>query len=125
MNGHSLLQLEDVRKIFARGTVDEVSALNGVNLDIYAGDFITTIGSNGAGKSTMLNIISGVYPPELGGRVIIEGKNITALSEYKRAAYVSRVYQDPEMGTSPQLTIEENLSLAFLRGQTRGVRKAV
>jgi len=121
----SLLQLRDVRKIFARGTVDEVIALNGVDLDVYAEDFVTVIGSNGAGKSTMLNVISGVYPPELGGKVIIAGKDITMLSEHKRAAYVSRVYQDPEMGTSPKLTIEENLSLAFLRGQPRGLKKAV
>lgn len=125
MENHSLLQLRNVRKIFARGTIDEVAALSGIDLNVCAEDFITVIGSNGAGKSTMLNIISGVYPPEHGGRVIIAGQDITMLSEYKRAAYVSRVYQDPEMGTSPRLTIEENLSLAFLRGQPRGLRMAV
>ena len=125
MENHSLLQLRNVRKIFARGTIDEVAALSGIDLNVGAEDFITVIGSNGAGKSTMLNIISGVYPPEHGGRVIIAGQDITMLSEYKRAAYVSRVYQDPEMGTSPRLTIEENLSLAFLRGQPRGLRMAV
>lgn len=105
--------------------MDEVIALNGIDLDVYAEDFVTIIGSNGAGKSTMLNIISGVYPPELGGKVIIAGEDTTMLSEHKRAAYVSRVYQEPEMGTSPKLTVEENLSLAFLRGQPRGLRKAV
>jgi len=125
VENHSLLQLRNVRKIFARGTIDEVAALSGIDLNVCAEDFITVIGSNGAGKSTMLNIISGVYPPEHGGRVIIAGQDITMLSEYKRAAYVSRVYQDPEMGTSPRLTIEENLSLAFLRGQPRGLRMAV
>jgi len=125
VENHSLLQLRNVRKIFARGTIDEVDALSGIDLNVCAEDFITVIGSNGAGKSTMLNIISDVYPPERGGRVIIAGQDITMLSEHKRAAYVSRVYQDPEMGTSPRLTIEENLSLAFLRGQSRGLRMAV
>ena len=121
----SLLQLRSIRKVFARGTIDEVNALNGIDLDIYAGDFVTVIGSNGAGKSTLLNIISGVYPPESGGKVIINGDDITNLSEYKRASYVSRVYQDPEVGTSPKLTVEENLSLAFLRGKSRGLKRAV
>jgi len=122
---HSILQLRDVVKIFARGTIDEVTALNGINIDIYEQDFITVIGSNGAGKSTMLNIIAGVFPPERGGRVLINGNNVTNLLGYKRAAYVGRVWQQPDSGTAGKLTIEENLSLALLRGQSRGLKRAI
>ena len=121
----SILQLRDVRKVFARGSVDEVTALDGVNLDVYDQDFVTIIGSNGAGKSTLLNIIAGVFPPEKGGRVVIKGDDVTRLAQHRRAAYVGRVWQEPEMGTASKLTIEENLSLALLRGQSRGLRRAV
>jgi putative ABC transport system ATP-binding protein len=121
----SLLQLRDVRKIFARDTIDEVVALNGINLDVYPEDFVTIIGSNGAGKSTLLNIIAGVFPPETGGKVIINGDDVANLSEYKHATYVGRVWQDPEMGTASRLTIEENLSLALLRGKPRGLRQSL
>jgi putative ABC transport system ATP-binding protein len=121
----SILQLRDVRKVFARGSVDEVTALAGVNLDIYDQDFVTVIGSNGAGKSTLLNIIAGVFPPEKGGRVLIKGDDVTRLAQHRRAFYVGRVWQEPEMGTAARLTIEENLSLALLRGQSRGLRGAV
>jgi putative ABC transport system ATP-binding protein len=121
----SILQLRDVRKIFARGSVDEVLALDGVNLDVYDQDFVTVIGSNGAGKSTLLNIIAGVFPPEKGGRVVIKGDDVTRLAQHRRAFYVGRVWQEPEMGTAAKLTIEENLSLALLRGQSRGLRGAV
>jgi putative ABC transport system ATP-binding protein len=121
----SILQLRDVRKVFARGSVDEVTALQGVNLDIYDQDFVTVIGSNGAGKSTLLNIIAGVFPPERGGRVVIKGDDVTRLAQHRRAFYVGRVWQEPEMGTASKLTIEENLSLALLRGQSRGLRGAV
>jgi len=122
---HSILQLRDVRKIFARGTVDEVTALDRVNLDVYDQDFVTIIGSNGAGKSTLLNIVAGVFPPERGGKVIINGDDVTSLDEYKRAAYIGRVWQEPEVGTARKLTIEENLSLALLRGRPRGLRGAI
>ena len=121
----SILQLRDVRKIFARGTIDEVTALDGVNLDVYDQDFVTIIGSNGAGKSTLLNIVASVFPPERGGKVVINGDDVTSLEEYRRAAYVGRVWQEPEVGTAPKLTIEENLSLALRRGQSRGLRGAV
>jgi len=121
----SILQLRDVRKVFARGSVDEVIALNDINLDVYDQDFVTVIGSNGAGKSTLLNIIAGVFPPERGGRVVINGDDVTGLAQHRRAAYVGRVWQEPEMGTASRLTIEENLSLALLRGQPRGLRGAV
>ena len=116
-----LLQLRDVSKIFARTTVDEVTALNNINLDVHAEDFMTIIGSNGAGKTTLLNVIAGIYPPERGGKIIINGRDITNLSEHKHAQYIGRVYQDPHIGTAAKMTIEENLSLAMLRGQSRGL----
>ena len=122
---NSILQLRDVSKVFARGTMDEVMALDGVNLDVYDRDFVTIIGSNGAGKSTLLNIIAGVFPPERGGKVIINGDDVTNLEEYRQAAYVGRVWQEPEVGTARKLSLEENLSLALLRGQRRGLRAAI
>ncbi|MFC2019327.1 ABC transporter ATP-binding protein [Chloroflexota bacterium] len=120
-----MLQLKGVSKVFSRGSVDEVTALHKIKLEVKAGDFITVIGSNGAGKTTMLNIIAGVYPPERGGGIIINGKDVTGLSEHRRAYYVGRVYQDPKIGTAAKMTIEENLSLAMLRGQSRGLRLAI
>ena len=120
----SLLQLRKITKIFSKGTIDEVTALDKINLDVGAEDYITIIGSNGAGKTTLLSVIAGVFPPERGGRVIISGNNITGLSEYKHAAYVGRVYQDPNIGTAAKMTIEENLAMAVLRGQHRGLRAA-
>jgi len=120
-NGDNLLSLRGVSKIFSRGSVDEVTALNSVSLEVRPRDFITIIGSNGAGKTTLLNVIAGVFPPERGGKIIIGEKDITNLSEYQRAYYVGRVYQDPQIGTAANMTIEENLSLAMLRGQSRGL----
>ncbi len=125
IESNSILQLRNVSKVFARGTMDEVIALNGVNLDVYDRDFVTIIGSNGAGKSTLLNIVAGVYPPERGGKVVINGDDVTNLEEYRRAAYVGRVWQEPEVGTARKLSLEENLSLALLRGQRRGLRTAI
>lgn len=125
IESNSILQLRNVSKVFARGTMDEVIALNGVNLDVYDRDFVTIIGSNGAGKSTLLNIVAGVYPPERGGKVVINGDDVTNLEEYRRAAYVGRVWQEPEVGTARKLSLEENLSLALLRGQRRGLRAAI
>jgi putative ABC transport system ATP-binding protein len=122
MSGNnSLLQLIGISKIFARATVDEVKALDNINLDIRAEDFITVIGSNGAGKTTLLNVIAGVFPPERGGKIIINGRNITNLSEHRHAQYIGRVYQDPHIGTAAKMTIEENLALAMMRGQSRGL----
>jgi putative ABC transport system ATP-binding protein len=120
----SLLQLKGITKIFSRGTVDEVKALDNINLDVNAEDYITIIGSNGAGKTTMLSAIAGVFPPERGGKIIVNGVDITGLSEYKRATYVGRVYQDPNIGTAAKMTIEENLAMAVLRGHTRGLGAA-
>ncbi|MEJ2047230.1 MAG: ATP-binding cassette domain-containing protein [Dehalococcoidia bacterium] len=120
-----MLELKEVSKVFARGTVDEVKAIDRVNLNVHEQDFITIIGSNGAGKSTLLNIIAGVFPPERGGKVIINGSDVTNLEEYTRATYVGRVWQEPEVGTAHKLSIEENLSLAVLRAQSRRLVPAV
>ncbi|MDY6911047.1 MAG: ATP-binding cassette domain-containing protein [Chloroflexota bacterium] len=119
-----MLQLRGISKTFSRGTIDEIEALSAINLDINAEDFITIIGSNGAGKTTLLNIVAGVYPPEKGGQIIVAGVDTAALSEYQRAQYVSRVYQDPQTGTAANMTIEENLSMAMMRGRSRGLRLA-
>ena len=119
----SLLKLKAITKVFAKGTIDEVTALNGINLDVNGGDYIAIIGSNGAGKTTLLNVIAGVYPPE-SGEIILNGRNITKLCEYRCANYVGRVYQDPHVGTAAKMTIEENLATAVLRGQPRGLRAA-
>jgi putative ABC transport system ATP-binding protein len=120
----SLLQLKNVSKKFGIGTLDEVTALDNINLCINTGDFITIIGSNGAGKTTLLNIIAGVYPPERGGNIIINNKDITSLNEHKRSQYFGRVYQDPHIGTAAKMTLAENLSLAIARGRSRGLRVA-
>ena len=120
----NLLQLKGITKIFSRGTIDEVKALDNIGLDVNAEDYITIIGSNGAGKTTMLNVIAGVFPPERGGRVIANGIDITSLSEYKHAAYIGRVFQDPNIGTAAKMTIEENLAMAVLRGKSRGLQAA-
>jgi len=116
-----LLQLKGIYKEFATGTIDEVRALDNVSLNAYNNDFITVIGSNGAGKTTLLNIIAGVYPPDRGGKITINGKDVTNLSEHKRAQYFGRVYQDPHIGTAAKMTVGENLSLAIARGQKRGL----
>lgn len=121
----SILRLEEMSKVFSKGTVDEVTALDNISLDVKDQDYITIIGSNGAGKSTMLNIIAGVYPPEKNGKVLIGERDVSRLSEYKHAEFIGRVYQDPNIGTAGKLTIEENLSLALLRGQRRGLRAAI
>ncbi len=119
-----LMRLKKVNKVFATGTIDEVKALDSINLDIYAGDFITVIGSNGAGKTTLLNIIAGVYPPDKGGSIVINDRDITNLPEHKRARYFGRVYQDPHVGTAAKMTIGDNLSLAIARGSRRGLSLA-
>jgi putative ABC transport system ATP-binding protein len=119
-----LLQFSGVSKTFSRDTADEVNALDNINLDVHSGDFIAVIGSNGAGKTTLLNLTAGVFPPERGGKITINGIDVTNMSEHKRAKYIGRVYQDPYVGTAAKMTIEENLSLAILRGQPRGLRIA-
>ena len=116
-----MLELKDVVKVFYPGTVNEKVALNGLNLKLEEGDFVTVIGGNGAGKSTMLNAICGVWPND-DGKVIIDGKDVTALPEYKRAAFLGRVFQDPMTGTAATMGIDENLAMAARRGEKRGLR---
>jgi len=89
---------------FLRGAYERVVALDGVDLQVQERDFVTIIGSNGAGKSTLLNIVAGVFPPERGGKIIIDGKDVTNWPEYRRAAFIGRVWQDPGMGTAGNLT---------------------
>ncbi|MGN0771981.1 MAG: ATP-binding cassette domain-containing protein, partial [Christensenellales bacterium] len=115
-----MLKLTNIHKTFNIGTINEKKALNGLNLDMAEGDFVTVIGGNGAGKSTMLNIISGVFLPEEGS-VEINGKDITKYPEYKRAAMLGRVFQDPMVGTAANMSIIENLALANRRGKKRGL----
>lgn len=110
--------------MFNEGSLDEKVALNDLDLEVKKGDFITVIGSNGAGKSTLLNIIAGKLIPD-DGEVWLEGKNITSLPEYKRAAYIGRVFQNPLAGTSPSLTIEENLAIAYNRVHKRTIKIGV
>ena len=116
-----MLKVEQVIKVFGHGTINEKVALNGLNLSLEKGDFVTVIGGNGAGKSTMLNSVAGVYPVDA-GKIIIDGVDVTHLSEHKRAAYLGRVFQDPMMGTAADMTIEENLAMAASRGKKRTLR---
>lgn len=120
----NLLTLQGITKIFSKGTVDEVVALEDVSLDVHTEDYITIIGSNGAGKTTLLNVIAGIFPPEE-GQVIINGEDVTHLPEHKRARFFGRVHQDPKVGTGAKLTIEENLAFAWLRSKRRGLKTAI
>ncbi len=115
-----MLQLHNIHKTFNLGTINEKVALNGVNLTLNEGDFVTVIGGNGAGKSTMLNAIAGVWPIDEGS-ILIDGIDVTGLPEYKRAQYLGRVFQDPMTGTTATMQIEENLALASRRGKKRGL----
>ncbi len=109
-----MLDIKGVYKTFNPGSVNEKHALNGIDLHLNEGDFVTVIGGNGAGKSTFLNAVAGVWPVD-SGRICIDGKDVTALPEYKRAAYLGRVFQDPMTGTAANMQIEENLALAARR----------
>lgn len=119
-----MLKLTGIYKTFNKGTVNEKHALNGVDLELNDGDFVTIIGGNGAGKSTLLNSICGVFPLD-GGMIEIDGINVTKLPEHKRAKYLGRVFQDPMMGTAADMWIEENMSLAYRRGERRGLKWAM
>ena len=116
-----MLDLKSISKTFNAGTVNEKTALNNLCLHLNDGDFVTVIGGNGAGKSTMLNAVAGAWPVDE-GTIEIGGVNVTKLPEYKRAKYLGRVFQDPMMGTAPTMMIEENLALAARRGQRRGLK---
>ena len=115
-----MLKIRDVYKTFNRGTVNEKVAINGLDLTLEDGDFVTVIGGNGAGKSTMLNLIAGVFPVD-SGKIILNGLNLNGLPEHKRARFLGRVFQDPMRGTAATMGIEENLALAYRRGKRRGL----
>ena len=112
-----MLKLENIEKTFNAGTVNEKKALCGVDLELKDGDFATVVGSNGAGKSTLFNAIAGTFFPDK-GRVWLDGKDITFVAEHVRSREIGRLFQDPLMGTAPNMTIEENLSVAYLRAST-------
>ena len=115
-----MLEIQNIHKTFNPGTINEKVALNGVNLNLNPGDFVTIIGGNGAGKSTTLNAIAGVWSVDE-GNIIIDGVDITKLSEHKRALYLGRVFQDPMTGTAATMSIEENMAIAARRGERRGL----
>ena len=117
-----MLELRNVCKTFNVGTVNEKTALKGLSITLEDGDFVTVIGGNGAGKSTMLNAIAGVWPIDQ-GQIIIDGEDVTKLPEYKRAKYLGRVFQDPMTGTAATMEIQENLALAKRRGDHRMIYK--
>ena len=116
-----MLEIQNVHKTFNLGTINEKVALNGVNLNLNPGDFVTIIGGNGAGKSTTLNAIAGVWPIDE-GKIIVNGVDLTRLSEHKRAVHLGRVFQDPMIGTASTMSIEENMAIAARRGEHRGLR---
>lgn len=119
-----MLELRNIHKTFNPGTVNEKHALKGINLTLKDGDFVTVIGGNGAGKSTMLNAIAGVWPVDEGS-ILIDGQDISKLPEYKRAAFLGRVFQDPRNGTAPTMGIDENLALAMRRGKIRTLKNGL
>lgn len=115
-----MLKVNNIAKTFNPGTINEKKALDGVSLHLNPGDFVTIIGGNGAGKSTLMNAITGVWPVD-NGSIILDGTNVTGMPEYKRAKYIGRVFQDPMMGTAPDMQIIENLALAYRRGKRRNL----
>ena len=119
-----MLELKNIYKTFNAGTVNEKMALRGLNLTLEDGDFVTVIGGNGAGKSTMLNAIAGVWPVDQ-GQILIGDADVTKLPEYKRAKYLGRVFQDPMTGTAATMEIQENLALALRRGDSRTLKAGI
>lgn len=119
-----MLEVKHIVKTFFKGTVNEKTALRGVDLKLETGDFATVIGGNGAGKSTLLNSIAGVFPVDE-GQIIIDDHDVTKMPEYKRAAFIGRVFQDPMLGTAGNMQIEENLLLALRQRQAHGLEVGV
>ncbi len=116
-----MLELKNISKTFNPNTINAKTALDNLSLTLNDGDFVTVIGGNGAGKSTMLNAISGTFYVD-SGSILIDGQDVTKLPEYKRASYLGRVFQDPMMGTAPNMQIDENLAIAARRGASRGLK---
>lgn len=119
-----MLKIENLTKVFGKGTINEMKALDGIDFHGKAGDFITVIGSNGAGKSTLMNCIAGVFPAD-SGKVILNGRDISGMPEHKRAKMIGRVFQDPLKGTAFDMTIEENLSIAYNKLRSRGLQAGI
>ena len=119
-----MLKLENVWKIFDPGTINEKTALKGINLEIKDGEFVTVIGGNGAGKSTLLNAIAGTWSVSE-GKIYIDDIDVTGMPDFKRASMIGRVFQDPMIGTASDMQLEENLALALRRGKKRGLRWGV
>lgn len=119
-----MLAVENVSKVFNRGSVNEKVALQRIRLSLDHGDFVVVIGSNGAGKSSLMNVIAGVFPVDE-GKVFINGEEVTKKREYQRASYIGRVFQDPMAGTAPTMTIAENMAMAFRRGRRRGLTSSL
>ena len=113
-----MLELQNISKTFHPGTVNEKQALREVSLTLQTGDFVTILGSNGAGKSTLFNAVAGTFAPD-SGKIILDGTDITPLPDFKRSKSIGRMFQDPMKGTAPNMTIEENLALAYLRASKR------
>lgn len=116
-----MLEIKDIYKTFNAGTINERKALQGVSLKLEDGDFVTVIGGNGAGKSTMLNAVAGVWPVD-SGSIIIDDVDVTGMPEHKRAKFLGRVFQDPMNGTAATMQIDENLAMAYRRGKRRTLR---
>jgi len=119
-----MLEIKNIRKVFGGGTINEKVAIDDVSLHLAAGDFITIIGSNGAGKSTLMNCIAGVFPVD-SGRIILNGTNITKQPEHRRSKAIGRVFQDPLKGTAYDMTIEENLSIAYSKNKRHGLQPGI
>ena len=119
-----MLKITNLQKTFNPGTINAKTALNGLNLTLNEGDFVTVIGGNGAGKSTMLNAIAGVWKPDY-GTIAIDGVDVTNMPEHKRAKFLGRVFQDPMKGTAPDMEIAENLAIAARRGTKRKLIKGI
>ena len=119
-----MLEIKSISKTFNAGTVNEKKALDRLSLSLKEGDFVTVIGGNGAGKSTMLNAVAGVFPVDEGS-IFIDGTDVTKLAEHRRAKYLGRVFQDPMTGTAASMQIEENMALASRRGAARTLRPGI
>jgi len=119
-----MLKIVNVEKTFNKGTINEKKALDGINLHIKEGEFVTVIGGNGAGKSTVLNMVAGVYPIDA-GQIILDGEDISRKPEYARAKFLGRVFQDPMKGTAAGMEIQENLALAYRRGEKRTLKSMI
>lgn len=119
-----MLQLKGITKTFNKGTIDQTTLFSDFNFSVAKGEFVSVVGSNGSGKTTLLNLVCGTSAPD-SGEIFFDGKNVTAMPEYKRAAFIGRVFQDPAVGTCPELTITENMALADNKGHRFGLSMAV